>query len=272
MATAIPREINLGLQKPVATPAFTRRFKSQSNTTTTAAGSQVTITLDTAQPGSFIDCLSSYLSFTVNFTNTSTTQGYNASFSAAGAHALIRALRIYVQGVPIEEITEYNALVEFLMDLSGSPDYTDKSAKSRFLANTMWSDQSMYLPPATGTNQVVRSMNIQLPLLSGVLGTMAEKMFPSMLVAPVNCYIQLDLASAANAFKIQHVDVSQLLVSDGQANVDGVGGVLPVFTNEVGAKGGCVLTKNGGTAINTYYPAGTLATAGRGAKLDGVIV
>ena len=268
MATAIPREINLGLQKPVATPAFTRRFKSQSNTTTTAAGSQVTITLDTAQPGSFIDCLSSYLSFTVNFINTSTTQGFNASFSAAGAHALIRALRIYVQGVPIEEITEYNALVEFLMDLSGAPDFNDKSSKSRFLANTMWSDQSIYLPPASGSNTTVRSMNIQLPLVSGVLGTMAEKMFPSMLVAPGNCYIQLDLATAANAFKIQNVDVSSLLVSDGIATVDGASDSLPTFTSEAASKSGVVATNSASQAGGVYYPNGFIATAGRASKLD----
>lgn len=269
MATAIPREINLGLQKPVATPAFTRRFKSQSNTTTTAAGSQVTITLDTAQPGSFIDCLSSYLSFTVNFTNTSTTQGYNASFSAAGAHALIRALRIYVQGVPIEEITEYNALVEFLMDLSGSPDYTDKSAKSRFLANTMWSDQSIYIPPASGSSTTVRSMNIQLPLLSGVLGTMAEKMFPSMLVAPGNCYIQLDLATAANAFKIQNVNVSDLLVGDGSCSADGAAASLPTILSNAQASSGVVQSKQTTTLVPTYYPDGFVATAGRYAKLEG---
>lgn len=267
MATAIPREINLGLQKPSATPAYTRRFKSQANTTTTAAGSQVTITLDTAQPGSFIDCLSSYLSFTLNFTN-STAQGYNVSFSAAGAHSLIRALRIYVQGVPIEEITEYNALVEFLMDLSGSPDYTDMSAKSRFLANTVFSDQSIYLPPASASDPVVRSMNIQLPLLSGVLGTMAEKMFPSMLVAPGNCYIQLDLATASNAFKIQHIDVSSLVVSDGVSSRQGATKTLPVFQADTGSAAGSVGRASNLDLITATYPGGFIATAGRASKLD----
>lgn len=267
MATAIPREINLGLQKPSATPAYTRRFKSQSNTTTTAAGSQVTITLDTAQPGSFIDCLSSYLSFTLNFTNSST-QGYNVSFSAAGAHSLIRALRIYVQGVPIEEITEYNALVEFLMDLSGAPDYSDMSSKSRFLANTMFSDQSIYLPPASASDPVVRSMNIQLPLLSGVLGTMAEKMFPSMLVAPGNCYIQLDLATASNAFKIQHIDVSQLVVSDGLSSRQGASKTLPVFNADTGSAAGTVGRASNLDLVTVGYPGGFIATAGRASKLD----
>ena len=213
-ATAIPREINLGLQKPVATPAYTRRFKSQAGTPIVNAGSQVTITLDTAQPGSFIDTLSSYLSFKLRLTNTSATKGYHASFSSCGAHSLIRAMRIYVQGVPIEEITEYNALVEWLHDLSGVPDYCDRSAKSRYLANTLTSDQSLYIPPGT-----TREMNIQLPLVSGVLGTMAEKMFPSMLVAPGNCYIQLDFATAAQALRVQEIDVSQLIVSTGVPDV-----------------------------------------------------
>jgi hypothetical protein len=216
-ATAIPREINLGLQKPVATPAYTRRFKSQAQNPEASAGTQATITLDTAQPGSFIDTLDSYLSFTLRLTNPSTTNGYNVSFSSCGAQGLIRAMRIYVQGVPIEEITEYNALAEWLHDLSGIPDYCDRSAKSRYLANTMNDDYFVYLPADT-----TREIAIQLPLISGVLGTMADKMFPSMLVAPGNCYIQLDLATAQNALRIQEVDVKSLTVGTG--GIVGTGG------------------------------------------------
>ena len=216
VATAIPREINLGLQKPVATPAYTRRFKSNASNPVVTAGSQVTITLDTAQPGSFIDTLSSYLSFKLDLINPSTTNGYNVSFSSAGAHALFRAMRIYVQGVPIEEITEYNALAEWLHDMAGIPDYCDRSAKGKYFSNTMMSDQTIYLPPATTsgaqTTFTRRSMNIQLPLLSGVLGTMADKMFPSMLVAPGNCYIQLDLSQAAHALRIVEIDLNTLVV------------------------------------------------------------
>jgi hypothetical protein len=222
-ATAIPREINLGLQKPVATPAYTRRFKSQAQNPEAAAGTQATITLDTAQPGSFIDTLDSYLSFRLRLTNPSTTRGYNVSFSSCGAQGLIRAMRIYVQGVPIEEITEYNALVEWLHDLSGIPDYCDRSAKSRYLANTMNDDYFVYLPAGQE-----REIAIQLPLVSGVLGTMADKMFPSMLVAPGNCYIQLDLATAQNALRIQEVDVTSLTVGTG--GVRGTDGAdAPIF-------------------------------------------
>ena len=207
--TAIPREINLGLQKPVATPAYTRRFKSQAANPIVTNGSQVTITLDTAQPGSFIDTLSSYLSFKLVLSNPSTTSGYNASFSACGAHALFRAMRIYVQGVPIEEITEYSALAEWLHDLAGIPDYTDRSAKGKYFANTMMGEQTIYLPPSS-----TRTMNIQLPLISGVLGSMADKMFPSMLVAPGNCYIQLDVATAAHALRIMEVDLTGMIVGN----------------------------------------------------------
>jgi len=220
-ATAIPREINLGLQKPVATPAYTRRFKSQAQNPESTSGTQATITLDTAQPGSFIDTLESYLSFTLRITNENSDRGYNVAFSSCGAHALIRAMRIYVQGVPIEEITEYNALAEWLHDLTGIPDYCDRSAKSRYLANTMMGDHYIYIPPAAGGVNGYREIAIQLPLISGVLGTMAEKMFPSMLVAPGNCYIQLDMASAANAFRVQEIDVSNLIVANGGTDNSG---------------------------------------------------
>lgn len=226
-ATAIPREINLGLQKPVATPAYTRRFKSQAQNPEASAGTQATITLDTAQPGSFIDTLDSYLSFTLRLTNPSTTRGYNVSFSSCGAQGLIRAMRIYVQGVPIEEITEYNALAEWLHDLSGIPDYCDRSAKSRYLANTMNDDYFVYLPAGQ-----TREIAIQLPLISGVLGTMADKMFPSMLVAPGNCYIQLDLATAQNALRIQEINVSNLTVGTGGCTGTGAR-IAPAF--EIGS-------------------------------------
>lgn len=208
-ATAIPREINLGIQKPVATPAYTRRFKSLAANPKVTASSQVTITLDTAQPGSFIDTLSSYLSFGLELVNSSSTKGYYVGFSAAGAHAVIRSMRIYVQGVPIEEITEYNALVEWLHDLAGIPDYCDRSAKSRYYSNDMFDTQTIFVPAGS-----TRTLNVQLPLVSGILGTMAEKMFPSMLVAPGNCYIQLDFASAMNALRIQEIDVSSLTVGN----------------------------------------------------------
>jgi len=228
-ATAIPKEINLSLQKPVATPAYTRRFKSQASNPTATAGSQIQITLDTAQPGSFIDTLSSYLSFDLEIVNSSTTNGYNVAFSSCGAHALFRAMRIYVQGVPIEEITEYNALAEFLHDLAGIPDYSDMSAKTRYLSNTLKGDMYIYVPPSSS-----RTIDIQLPLISGVLGTMADKMFPSMLVAPGNCYIQLDMATAAHAFRIQEVDVRYLSVGtaplpNNTASTSAANGVAPTI-------------------------------------------
>lgn len=231
--TAIPREINLGLQKPVATPAYTRRFKSQAANPIVSNGSQVTITLDTAQPGSFIDTLSSYLSFKLVLTNSSNSSGYNASFSACGAHALFRAMRIYVQGVPIEEITEYSALAEWLHDLAGIPDYNDRSAKGKYFANTMMGEQTIYLPPSS-----TRTMNIQLPLISGVLGTMADKMFPSMLVAPGNCYIQLDIATAAHALRIMEVDLTGMIVGNAPigsntAPLDLVSGTAPKANDQI---------------------------------------
>jgi hypothetical protein len=250
-ATAIPREINLGLQKPVATPAYTRRFKSQSGVASVQQGTQVTITLDTAQPGSFIDCASSYLSFKLRLINSNPNRGYNATFSACGAHALFRAMRIYVQGVPIEEITEYSALVEWLHDLAGIPDYNDRSAKSEYFANTMFSDQVIYLPPSS-----TRIMNIQLPLVSGVLGTMADKMFPSMLVAPGNCYIQLDIATAAHALKIQEIDLTTMKV--GTSPVAGTFGLQDsVVTNATAAR-----VPDRSTAVVSTFTAGKDAMIG----------
>lgn len=258
-ATAIPREINLGIQKPVATPAYTRRFKSLAANPRVTASSQVTITLDTAQPGSFIDTLSSYLSFGLELVNSSTSD-YYVGLSAAGAHAIIRSMRIYVQGVPIEEITEYNALVEWLHDLAGIPDYCDRSAKSRYYSNDMFDSQTILVPART-----TRTLNIQLPLVSGVLGTMAEKMFPSMLVAPGNCYIQLDFASAQNALRIQEVDVSKLTIGNCVLGVDGGAGIYQQLVNSNTTSSGPVPHQGPGlvdyTRLQNFNPEPALPTA-----------
>ena len=47
--------------------------------------------------------------------------------------------------------------------------------------------------------QLGRTYRCQIHFMSGVLGTLAEKMFPSLLVAPGSMYIELRLASANNA-------------------------------------------------------------------------
>jgi hypothetical protein len=52
---------------------------------------------------------------------------------------------------------------------------------------------------------------------------MADKMFPSMLVAPGNCYIQLDIATAAHALKIQEIDLTNMKVGTSLPNT----GALP---------------------------------------------
>lgn len=257
MASAIPREVNLSSNKPPATPAYTRRFSSlPTNGSTFRAGQNIRITLDTSTPGSFFDPMSSYLQFDFrvgvsNFNSDSgitslttnqkitdlgtpekTQAGEYCRLPRCGAQAFIEEFRIYVQGVPIEEIVSYNVLSELLHDIHGTPTTCDFSATERYLANG--TDATTYKLgkivdmgdgkqdgktesnqlPRIGWQDIVdvqelhmgvnRYYRVQVPLLSGILGSMAEKMFPAMLVAPGSMYIDIKLAAASTVFVSAH--------------------------------------------------------------------
>lgn len=248
MASAIPREVNLSSNKPPATPAYTRRFSSlPTNGSTFRAGQNIRITLDTSTPGSFFDPMSSYLQFDFRVgpsfdsdtalnsltTNQKLTDAGNAVKTDAaqycrlprcGAQAFIEEFRIYVQGVPIEEIVSYNMLSELLHDIHGTPTTCDFTAMDRYFANATDSltyklgkivDMGDGKQDGTGGSRIGwqdivditeihmgkdRYYRVQVPLLSGILGSMAEKMFPAMLVAPGSMYIDIKLAAAATVF------------------------------------------------------------------------
>lgn len=68
---------------------------------------------------------------------------------------------------------------------------------------------------STAEFETGKKYRVQIPFISGVLGTMAEKMFPAMLVAPGSMYVEIRWASAAHA--VVAYTVSQALYDGGAA-------------------------------------------------------
>jgi hypothetical protein len=116
---AIPKTLNLGLQKPTSIPAYTRRVTSlATNAQTFKENDLANIILDTSTPGSFLDPTQSFIQFDLQVTNSNPYIDY-ANFSSCGAGALIQEFRIICQGTPIEEILDYNTMFEMWMDIGG---------------------------------------------------------------------------------------------------------------------------------------------------------
>ena len=116
---AIPKSLNLGLQKPTSVPAYTRRVTSiATNAQTFTENDLANIVLDTSTPGSFLDPSQSCIQFDLQITNSNPYIDY-ANFSTCGAGSLIQEFRIICQGTPIEEILDYNSMFEMWMDIGG---------------------------------------------------------------------------------------------------------------------------------------------------------
>ena len=87
---AIPKTLNLGLQKPTSIPAYTRRVTSlATNAQKFKENDLANIILDTSTPGSFLDPTQSFIQFDLEVKNSNPYIDY-ANFSTCGAGALIQ--------------------------------------------------------------------------------------------------------------------------------------------------------------------------------------
>ena len=120
LSGAVPPSINLARTKPKVVESYSRRTSNIANTAQSYnEGASVQITIDTATSGAFIDPNQSYLYFNLQITNKNPFIDY-VSFGSAGVQSIIQELRWYVQGIPIEEILNYNFAYELLSDANGT--------------------------------------------------------------------------------------------------------------------------------------------------------
>lgn len=132
VGAAIPDNVNLAKSKPLAVKSFSRRVKSvATNNQQFTENQYMRIVVDTAVPGASLDPLQSYLKFDISFTNTNPFIDF-LNFGVCGVSSVIEEFRVYQQGTPLEEIINYNSVVEAYMDLGGigiEPKYMFRSNK-----------------------------------------------------------------------------------------------------------------------------------------------
>ena len=221
----VPHQYSLHIVKPPAVAATTRTFDAQPyNGTSFAPNQSIMIPLPTGRPGSFFDPHMSYLQFQVDATfsvpnGTATSEVVGAytdnTLAKCGAMAFIQEMRILVNGVVIEEIQNYNLLCELLHDFHAgggtygmdglmyngaqpavqrSNGYVIGTANGHSIFHT--------LVNATGATVTTAFSFINcIPLVSGILGTMAEKAWPAMLLSPGSMILELKLAPTIVPFR-----------------------------------------------------------------------
>lgn len=119
-AQALPRNINLAEQKPVAVNSYVRRFKNiqQNSSGPNQQGSDITIPIDTGTPGAFLDVSMSYLQLDVNITNNCPYIDY-CDFGPAGLASILKNVQVRNNGLGIETVYEYNTVCELMSRLEG---------------------------------------------------------------------------------------------------------------------------------------------------------
>ena len=116
---AIPRFLNLGSRKPTTVEAFRRKVKSSAtNAQSDGPNTFANIVIDTSTPGAFLDTSESAIEFNIEITNKNPYIDY-LNLGAAGMASFIEELRIYNQGMPLEEMLQYNMMVEHWMRMGG---------------------------------------------------------------------------------------------------------------------------------------------------------
>lgn len=218
-AAALPRDFNPTTALPPAVDAYTRKYtqNAQNNRTYNPTETCV-IVIPSGRPGAMLQTQNSYLRFDVTFPSITTLVAANQRlrFSGlAGASNLIGALRVYVNGSTASECLNYGQVAEIIHD------QTSGGGRANVL-DTMCGAyptllESEATPSVTGeeTNvnpqfvgQYNASSNIAVagattaftrtfcvPLIDGVLGTLAQKALPVSLFAPSSIELHITWAS-----------------------------------------------------------------------------
>ena len=166
-------------EKPRATAASKiRQTFLPINGRTFAGGDQVHFSLACGRKGAFLDPKATYLKFTIN--NGDATQ-LDLDHSA---HSAVQLLELYYGSTQLEYINQYNALVTALLDT--------QATNSRSLSTAPIAEGS------SGTRAGVTiagngSLTVCIPLVSGIIGSLAEKMLPVGMMTRDNLRLSITL-------------------------------------------------------------------------------
>lgn len=215
VVNAVPSSYNVTKVKPPAVAAYKRRFVQPASSTAAATGgTYVRIPIPTGQAGTFLDPHRSFLQFKLSLTS-AFANGFRFA-GLAGASACIQELRLYCSGQVVSEILNYNNVAEVVNDVtSGSGrSHLNTLCTGAYTVNTI-GDPATALLTATvgystsfngdvataGPNNIAFTRTFTIPLIDGWVGLMAEKAFPTMLVAPGTLELEIKFATDAVAFE-----------------------------------------------------------------------
>lgn len=207
VVNAVPSSYNVTKVKPPAVAAYKRRFiQPASSTAAATGGTYVRIPIPTGQAGTFLDPHRSFLQFKLAVTGPAT----GVRFAGlGGASACIQELRLYCAGQVVSEILNYNNVAEVVNDVTSGNGRgplniltTGAYAVGRVAAAGVTSSTVGYSADFNGAADASPiSRTFSIPLLDGWIGLMAEKAFPTMLIAPGTLEIEIKFAADNVAFQ-----------------------------------------------------------------------
>ena len=236
---------------PAAVGAYYSQSKQPpSNGTTFTAGQWIQLPIVTGRIGQFYDPQRCYFMFQVEMTT-----AVGLMLERVGAHAFFESVELWLNGQPLEQIQQYNCLMQLIRDqyyglgrsdvcadvegcaMEGQVGYSfsttaasaavgrvtgswgptgtttgalpalvtySGAATIATAALTDGTARPAPLQPATngpnaiiGGTAITQSRWFAVPILSGLLGTLAAKAFPALVFAPGSLFWQIKLAQPA---------------------------------------------------------------------------
>lgn len=117
---AVPRNVNLGDQKPTAVASYVRRYRNiQTNSNgDNLQNAEIIIPIDTGTPGAFLDVAQSYFQATLKIINQNPYIDF-VDLGVGGIAGFFEQLQIRCNGTGIETIRDYGTVVETWMKMEG---------------------------------------------------------------------------------------------------------------------------------------------------------
>lgn len=220
--TALPRAFNPTVSLPPAVDAYTRRYTQNAvNNRAFDPGQTVIIQIPTGRPGAFLVPQLSYLRFTVTVPQSTAAAAANSrsKFSGlAGAANVIGEQRVLLNGSVVEEILNHPTAYELFHDagcgVRQNMEEVMQGAYPMALASTAVTYESSVTPTYKGAWNcsvdnggaaavtATWTQTFCVPIMSSILGTFAEKAFPTCLVAPNSLELHLRLSDRERAFSV----------------------------------------------------------------------
>ena len=149
---------------------------------------QVHFSIACGRKGAFLDPKATYLKFKLTNTTAGAAAGNNLIIDGS-AHSVINLLEVYYGSTQLEYTREYASLVSVLMDSQAS---SDREVKNGNILEGITASRTgeTLVANATGT----ASETYCIPLVSGILGSLAEKMLPVGALTRDNMKVSITLA------------------------------------------------------------------------------